>query len=103
MEDSQGLPPSPPSSSVALAVFAAAIVVLNLWTWVKSSDVSYLISAAAFAALAPGFYFSPIRFRKSFKANAEAIRTIKQPGWVTGSTLAGVALLLASLTLRWLS
>jgi hypothetical protein len=85
-----------------LAILGAAIAVLNLWLWAKSSEVSYLIAAVSFAALTPGFYFSPISFRKSFMANAEAIRTSRQPGWVAGSTIAGFALLFASLAVRWL-
>jgi hypothetical protein len=102
MDDTQALPATPPKPSIPLAVFGAAIVMLNLWIWSKSSDVSYLIAAVSFAALTPGFYFSPISFRKSFMANAEAIRTTKQPGWVAGSTITGFALLFASLAVRWL-
>jgi hypothetical protein len=102
MEDAQALPATTPKPSIPLAVFGAALVLLNLWIWVGNSNASYLIAAVSFAALTPGFYFSPIRFRRSFLANAEAIRTIKQPAWVTGSTIAGLALLFASLAVRWL-
>lgn len=102
MEDTQSLPATSPKPSISLAIFAVAIVVLNLYIWAKSSNVSYLIAAVSFAALTPGFYFSPISLRKSFMANAEAIRTTKQPGWVAGSTIAGFTLLFASLAVRWL-
>lgn len=101
MGNAQALPATPPKPSIPLAILGAAIAVLNLWLWARSSEVSYLIAAVSFAALTPGFYFSPISFRKSFMANAEAIRTTKQPGWVAGSTIAGCALLFASLAVRW--
>jgi hypothetical protein len=52
--------------------------------------------------LTPGFYFSRISYRRSFIANAEAIRTTRQPGWVAGATITGLALLFASLAVRWL-
>lgn len=102
MGDAQALPATPSRPSMPLAILGAAIAVLNLWLWAKSSEVSYLIAAVSFAALTPGFYFSPISFRKSFMANAEVIRTSRQPGWVAGSTIAGFALLFASLAVRWL-
>lgn len=90
---------STPRPSAALALAAIAIALLNLWAWIQSSNVAYLISAAAFAALAPGFYFSPISLRKSFKASAEAIRKLERPPW--GVTVGGLALLLAGLAVRW--
>jgi len=102
MEDAQALPATPPKRSIPLAVLGAALVLLNLWIWAGNSNFSYFIAAVSFAALTPGFYFSPISFRRSCMANAEAIRTIKQPGWVAGSTIAGFALLFASLAVRWL-
>jgi hypothetical protein len=102
MGDARAPPATPSKPSIPLAILGAAIVVLNLWIWAKSSEVLYLIAAVSFAALTPGFYFSPISFRKSFMANAQAIRATKQPGWVAGSTITGSALLFASLAVGWL-
>jgi hypothetical protein len=102
MGHAKALPATPPKPSIPLAMFGAAIAVLNLWLWARSSEVSYLIAAVSFSALTPGFHFSPISFRKSFMANAEAIRTTKQPGWVASLTITGFALLFASLAFRWI-
>ena len=87
---------------IAMALIAVALVLINLWTWAKTSNLSYLVAAAAFAAMGPSFFFSPLDVRKSFKENEAVIGEIERPAWVTGLTLVGVLLLVTSVAMRLL-
>ncbi|MET1081474.1 MAG: hypothetical protein ABWY12_00205 [Burkholderiales bacterium] len=102
MDSSREQPASARRPSLVLAL-AFAIVFLDFWVWNQTSSIAYLVSAAAFAALAASFCFSPISLRKSFTENAEAIRSVRQPSWVTGSGIFVLVLLFIGLAMRWSS
>lgn len=78
----------------APAILAIATLVF-LWSWVDSGMWVNLVSALGTAALVPAGYFSPVVWRGSLKANADAMLTVRPPAW--SSRLAGVGCVLVVL------
>lgn len=88
------------TSLFAPLLFAVAAA-SGVWSWFAGGEVSYLISAFGFAALAPAGYFTPIAWRRSWTENEELAARIGLPRWAARSAILGVVLIAIALLMRW--
>jgi hypothetical protein len=86
-----------------LAAFGAILAVGCIVAWVQSGQVSLLVEALAFAAMAPVWYLLPISFSGPIEKQWQLHRTVKLPKWAVVLTAVGVACLLGSAWLRWVA
>ena len=84
-----------------LAAFGVILAVGCIWSWMQSGQLSQLVAALAFAAMAPVWYLLPISFSGPIQEQWKLHRTTKLPKWAVVLSVVGVACLILSVGLRW--
>ena len=84
-----------------LAAFGVVVLAVMFVAWFNTGEIYRLLSALAFAAMAPTWYVLPVSFTDSFSSEWKQRRSGSFPNWAQWLTLIGLILLCASLGLRW--
>jgi multisubunit Na+/H+ antiporter MnhG subunit len=84
-----------------LAAFGAILAAGCIVAWTQSGQVSLLVEALAFAAMAPVWYLLPISFSGPIQEQWKLHRATKLPKWAVVLATVGVACLFLSVGLRW--
>lgn len=88
------------TSSLTCGGLAMLGAVSSAFAWVKLGHAYDLLAAISFVAIAPVWYLRPLPFtlpiRQALKPRPEPL-----PQWATALTIVGLALLGASIVVRW--